>query len=233
MSVSIICCIFNEISLAPKNFENLFSFCQKQKWNFEIIIIDNNSSDGTKEWLQNLSNDKVVKLFNDINIGKGGSIKLGIANAKYNKGIIFDLDGEYFVDDINDGLFELMNNTIVLASRRLGKEKAKYIYHENYLGVRLIDTLINILYRSNLLDTATGLKFIDINFFKKSKIKYNGFNVDFELVCLALNSNKSIAMIPGKYIPRSKAEGKKIRALKDGFLSLVCIIHTKLIGKFN
>ena len=236
MSVSIICCLFNEVSIAPKNLEILLTFCKKQSWSFEILIIDNNSNDGTKEWLKSLEDtDHIKRIFNKRNIGKGGSIKLGISRARYPSAIIFDLDGEYSVDDINPGLNKLRGDEhqLVLASRRLDTKKIKYLYKQNYYGVIFIDTLINLLYSTRIMDTATGLKFLKVDFYKNVKIRYSGFNVDFEIVCIALNKRTDVGMVPCDYTPRSRKEGKKINAFKDGILSIICIVHTRLAGFFS
>jgi hypothetical protein len=109
----------------------------------------------------------------------------------------------------------------------LGGE-GKYIYIQNYLGVKFITWIINILFRSNLTDTATGLKILNSKFFKEKTLHFNGFNVDFEIVCVALKHGGVVAEYRGQYFPRSKLEGKKIKAVQDGLKSLFAIVATYL-----
>ncbi|MAV64787.1 MAG: hypothetical protein CMG00_06325 [Candidatus Marinimicrobia bacterium] len=228
IKISFICCLWNEINRAPKEYEHLLEKINQldlQK-KVEILLIDNNSDDGTREWIQSLDNPITKKVLNKKNIGKGGSIKKGILNSHGDIGVIFDLDGEYDVDDAFEGINCLKNKkaSMVLSSRTLDG-RADYVYIQNYLGVRFLTEITNFLYNERLSDTATGLKIINLNFYKKEKILFNGFNVDFELVCIALNKGKKVTEFNGKYFPRSKKEGKKIKAFKDGFQSIFAILY--------
>lgn len=227
---SFICCIYNEINVAPTQLNNLIKIIKKNNLEekSEIILIDNNSSDGSREWINSISNNLVRKKFNNINIGKGGSIKVGIKESRGVIGIIFDLDGEYKAEDAIKGckLIKKTNSIICLSSRVLNKKKPNHIYFINYLGVIFLTKIINLIYKVNLTDAATGLKIINIEFFKKNIPSFNGFNVDFELICLALNKKKSIVEFTGEYIPRTIKDGKKIKALPDGISSLAAIIIT-------
>ena len=226
---SFICCIYNEINVAPAELNKLIKIIKKNNLEkkSEILLIDNNSNDGSREWIDSLSNNLVRKKLNKINIGKGGSIKIGIKESRGLIGIIYDLDGEYKAEDAIKGckILKKTNSTICLSSRILN-QKPNHIYFINYVGVIFLTKIINFIYKVKLTDTATGLKIIDIAFYKKNMPKFNGFNVDFELVCIALNKRKFITEYSGNYIPRTVQEGKKIKAFKDGILSLFTIIFT-------
>ena len=232
---SLICCVWNEINRAPAQLSNLVEVLLNthNPAAYEIILIDNYSTDGTREWIENLvqSGVSVVKVFNSKNIGKGGSIRKGIQLASGSYSAIFDLDGEYSAHDIFEG-FNLIKSSgaaICLASRTLDG-RSDYVYFQNYLGVRLLSELINALYNIKITDSATGLKILDNRFYQYYPPRHNGFNVDFELICIALNQRRSVAEYNGDYFPRSKSEGKKIQAFKDGFESLVAIVLTSLRG---
>ena len=229
MDVSFICCVWNEINLAPKNLKKMHEHLDKCSFKYEIIIIDNFSTDGTREWIADLSDPHTVKILNDVNIGKGGSIRIGIDNAIGKTSVIFDLDGEYSIEDalVGIALIEKTSATVLLASRTIDGSKT-YIYLQNYLGVKFITWLINILFGAKLTDTATGLKIIETCFFKQNKLRFSGFNVDFEIVCLALKRRRQVIEYKGSYFPRSKERGKKIKAVKDGLESLFAILTTKI-----
>lgn len=235
VSYSLICCVWNEINRAPAQLSNLVEVLVNthNPAAYEIILINNYSTDGTKEWIVNLVECGIafVKVVNAKNIGKGGSIRKGIQLASGTYSAIFDLDGEYSAHDIFGG-FNLIKSSgaaICLASRTLDGI-SDYVYFLNYLGVRLLSELINALYNIKITDSATGLKFLDNRFYQYYPPQYHGFNVDFELICIALNQRRSVAEYNGDYFPRSKSEGKKIQAVKDGFESLVAIISTSLRG---
>ena len=112
MKLSIILCVYNEIRVIDKSFHELYENCEKKQLEYEIIIIDNASNDGTKEWLESLSNEKVIKILNNKNIGKGGSIKKGINKAAGEYLIIFDPDQEYEIQSIWDCLNHLKKRTL-------------------------------------------------------------------------------------------------------------------------
>ena len=84
--------------------------------------------------------------------------------------------------------------------------------------------LTNILYQSNLTDTATATKLFRSSFIKKINLQRNGFNLDFELVCRTLRMQGKIQEFPITYSPRTKLEGKKIKLLRDGFSSILTVI---------
>lgn len=229
IDVTFICCVWNEIERAPDELSKVIECLSESELSYEILLIDNCSTDGTRDWVANVSYPSVTGVLNDTNLGKGGSIKKGIGLAHGAVSIIFDLDGEYLIEDAITGYAHVRDSgaTVALASRTLGG-RAKYIYFQNYIGVMFLTYLINILYSVKLTDSATGLKLLDTNYFKTCKLRYSGFNVDFELVCAALNKGKIVSEYPGAYFPRSKTEGKKIKAVKDGVSSVFAILTTFL-----
>ena len=203
----------------------------KKQLEYEIIIIDNASNDGTKEWLESLSNEKVIKILNNKNIGKGGSIKKGINKAAGEYLIIFDPDQEYEIQSIWDCLNHLKKTDAmcVLGSRLLGEKIYKYAI--NYYGVIFIQGN-KFLYRTSLTDTATAIKCFKSDFIKNVPLKSNGFNLDFELVCRTALSGGKIEEVSVNYFPRTKKEGKKIKAFKDGIQSLLVILEIDFL-KYN
>ncbi len=231
MKVSIILCVYNEIRVIEQSFQELFEDCEKQQLEYEIIVIDNASTDGTREWLETLTNSKVTKIFNQKNIGKGGSIKKALLRASGEFSIIFDPDQEYETRSIWQCLdmIEQSSAECVLGSRRLEQQKI-YKYALNYYGVVFLSFVINVLYGTSLTDSATAVKCFRSDFIKKIPLVSNGFNLDFELVCRVAKFGGKIEEVHVNYFPRTKAEGKKINAIRDGISSLIVIIRDRFLN---
>lgn len=230
--ISIICCLYNEIYIIKKKFSEVLKKIALKDFYKEILFIDNNSDDGTKEYLLNFaknnSNSKLKFIFNKKNLGKGGSIKKAINEAKSSSVVIFDFD-EYDFDDIEKGYEIFVNNNydFLIGSRTLNK--AKFIYKKNYYGVVMLTKLMNKLFSTNLTDSASATKFFSI--MDKSLINTitSGFNFEFELICNFARKNKKIGEYEINYDPRTVEQGKKIKAFQDGIKILLIILYKKFI----
>jgi len=232
IDLTVIICVFNEIKRIDEGLKGILNAVQKNIETFEIIIIDNNSTDGTREYLNNFSDKNIRVVLNKKNLGKGGSIRKGIEMSTGNTVVIYDPDLEYEPLDVIKCYQKILksNAQCVLASRRLHGDKI-YHYTVNYLGVAFLTLMTNILYKQKLTDVATAIKMFNGNFIRNIKLSRNGFNLDFELVCRTIICNGVIVEIQAKYFPRTKEEGKKIKVIKDGFQSLICIIFDRFIPR--
>jgi glycosyltransferase involved in cell wall biosynthesis len=233
IEVTIILCVFNEIERAPMAIEDLLQSIERSKINAEILIIDNASTDGTREWLTNINNSLIKVILNNSNLGKGGSIKKGIIQSRGDYVVIHDPDMEYKAEDIWPLLEKVKSNKagMGLGSRLMnGKISTQYIL--NYFGVVLLTKCINILYNSDLTDSATALKICDGDLVRKLNFISNGFDLDFELVVRILRCGYKIVERETSYNPRSIREGKKIKA-SDGISALIVIIRDRFVKKYS
>ena len=128
---SIICCYYNEINLLKKKFTNFLNEVKNLPFSFEIFICDNNSSDGSKEFLKEIENEKNNKfkfLFNEKNLGKGGSIKRCIDLSQGEFIVIFDID-EYLTNDLikADRFLDINKETQFLVGSRVLHQKNLFI----------------------------------------------------------------------------------------------------------
>ncbi len=198
-------------------------------WEKEVIVVDNFSTDGTREMLQELDLPDVQVIFHPRNLGKGTSVRTGIAHATGDYLIIQDADLEY--DPAEYPLFLAQigpeRPAAIYGSRTKGG-RAVYRYITNYLGVRFLTLLTNLLYGSRLTDVATGAKMIRTDVAKSLHLTSAGFDLDFELTDKILRAGYEIVEVPITYRPRSVDEGKKIRPW-DGIGAFKVIIRDRLL----
>ena len=229
---SIICCYYNEINLLNNKFSSFVEEVKNFPFSYEVILCDNNSNDGTTEYLRELKKKNLEKLkfiFNDKNLGKGGSIKKAIDLSLGKYIVIFDLD-EYLSKDLikADTILTDNNQIDFLVGTRLRHQK-KFIYKKNYYGVRIMSMLINFLFKTKVSDAAGATKIFKKNIYDKFKYSTNGFDFEFEVLCKFAKNGFKVSEFPIEYHPRSFEEGKKLRAFKDGFYILKTIIKSYLI----
>ena len=183
--ISIICCYYNEINILNEKFENFLE--ERKRFNFsnEIIIADNNSTDGTTNFLRKLESRNIENLkviYNPKNLGKGGSIKKCSSSAEGKYIAVFDID-EYFSNDLAFGveILKKKNLDLLIGSRIL--QNKKFIYKKNYYGVIFFSKLINFFFKTNLTDAAGATKIYKKEKFKLLNINTNGFDFEFDLIC--------------------------------------------------
>ncbi len=224
---SIICCYFNEIEMLKKKFASFIEETKSLPFKFEIFICDNNSTDGTKEFLKRFEDTNIDRfnfIYNNKNLGKGGSIKKCIDLSRGEFVTIFDID-EYLTQDLikADNIIDNDNKISFLVGSRTIHQK-KFIYKKNYYGVRIMTMLINFLYKTKISDSAGATKIFKKKIYDDLSIATNGFNFEFEVLCKFAKNGYDVSEFPIEYFPRSIAEGKKLRAFKDGSLILWTIL---------
>ncbi|MBM3472485.1 MAG: glycosyltransferase family 2 protein [Armatimonadetes bacterium] len=196
----------------------------------QIIIVDNCSTDGTRELLQKLDLPGVRVVFQATNMQKGNSVKKGIAAAEGEYLVVQDADLEYDPQDHVPMLAEAERDDVVavLGSRPLGAEaRGEKLPSTMFsVGRNWITGYFRLLYGSRLTDIATCYKMMRTEVARSLDLRRNGFDLDFEIACkltrLAGLTGKRIAEVPIYYAPRSVAEGKKIR-WRDGLSALAAI----------
>lgn len=192
----------------------------------EIIIVDNCSTDGTRELLQQLKPEDATVIFHPANLGKGSSIRTAIGRASGEYFIIQDADLEYDPAEY-PMLLEHAERTgadAVYGSRVLGEKKT--CYQSFYFGVRVLTWLTNLLYRGRLTDVATACKMVKTDVIKGLGLRTSGFDLDFELTNKLCKRGFRVEEVPVSYHPRTFEQGKKIRA-SDGLRALWVILRNR------
>jgi glycosyltransferase involved in cell wall biosynthesis len=194
--------------------------------NLEIIIIDDNSIDGTKRNIRyKLQNQVSQIIFNEENHGKGYCIKKGIEAAKGDIILIQDADLEYdpkeyykLIKPINEG-----NADVVFGSRFIGGDERRILFFWHTIANKMLTLLSNMFTNLNLTDMETCYKVFKKDLMKKIDLKEKGFGFDPEITAKLAKQKPKIYEVGISYFGRTYAEGKKIN-LKDAFIVLKCII---------
>ena len=195
----------------------------------ETIIVDNFSTDGTRELLQRIDDDDIRIIFQPENYGKGTSIRTAIPYCTGDYTIIQDADLEYDPQDWHKLVDVALEKDLdaVYGSRVLGGPKAIYTHY--YWGVGFLTFLINLLFGANLTDSATACKMVRTKVLQELKLTCAGFDLDFELTDKLCKNGYEIIEVPISYNPRSFEEGKKIRG-KDGLKALFTILRDRFLS---
>ncbi|MCS7265774.1 MAG: glycosyltransferase family 2 protein [Armatimonadetes bacterium] len=192
----------------------------------EIIVIDNLSTDGTRELLATVDDPEIRIVLQSKNLGKGTSVKLGFAMAKGEWVIIQDADLEYEPTDILKLLdFAERNSKAVVFGSRLLTENPQGML-AFYVGRVLLNLIFRLLFASETTDVATCYKLVRADIAKQLKLHCSGFDLDFELASSLRRLGYEIAEVPITYRPRTVAEGKKIRPM-DGLKAIATMLRVR------
>tara|TARA_B000000565_G_C23685629_1_gene339907 strand:+ start:92 stop:817 length:726 start_codon:yes stop_codon:yes gene_type:complete len=196
-------------------------------FNYEILIVDDSSNDGTKEILKNLSNNEKVKIyFHDINLGKGAAIQTALSYPTGDITIVQDADLEYDPFDYDKLLLPFFetNADVVYGSRFLGGGKFVRIhFFWHYLANKILTFICNLFINLNLTDMETGYKVFKTSALKSIKLEEKTFSFEPEVTIKLSKKKYKFFEVPISYNGRSYEEGKKI-GLKDAFIALKTII---------
>ena len=195
--------------------------------NYEIIIVDDNSSDGTSEILKKFeAKDKVKVFYHKKNSGKGGALHTAIENSDSDITIIQDADLEYDPFDYDKLLLPFFETDadVVYGSRFLGG--GKYIrthFFWHYLANKILTFVCNIVTNLNLTDMETGYKAFKSSVLKEITLVEKTFSFEPEVTIKLAKKKKKFYEVPITYKGRSYEEGKKI-GLKDAFIAIKTIV---------
>jgi glycosyltransferase involved in cell wall biosynthesis len=201
----------------------------------EIIIVDNFSTDGTREILAGLSAGNVRVVLQPQNFFKGTSVRKGIELAAGEYTIIQDADLEYDPQDYLSLLetAEREQAAAVFGSRVLGQRRDGG-RGRGFLdtGNRALSRLLVLLYGVRLTDIATCYKLVRSDVLKALPLRCRSFDLDFELAAkLSKRARRGdrVCEIPIAYHPRTRAEGKKLRWFQDGLAAAWTLIRFRFV----
>ena len=204
-SLSIIIPTFNDEKIIKKKLIYLFNKIKKAKLNFEIIVINDGSTDKTLNELKSIGN-KIKVINNSSNRGKSYSIRRGLVKSKFQHIILIDSDLPYFEKfDLIIQKLKKKYDFVFINRRhpnsRLIENNSLYKYLRNFISF-LISLLLKrcLNFEDKKIDTQAGLKgFKKLNNFRNIKFFSNKFFLDIELLYLYYNNKKKITSIPVTY----------------------------------
>ena len=229
MKISVVIPCFNEIKTISEIIKKIEKSLSKYK--FEILVIDDFSNDGSREFLKEISskNKKIRVLFNDYNQGKGASLNKGFSEAKGEIICIQDADLEYNPNDLVPMIELIINGyaDVVIGSRFRGNGPVRANLFINRVANFFITTLTNIFTNLSLTDIECCYKVFKKDDIQKINLLENRFGIEPELTIKFAKLNLKIFEVGISYYGRTKAEGKKI-GLIDGFRAIYCIFRYSL-----
>jgi len=223
--VSVIVPVYNEAA----HVDELLQAIRASPVKKEIIIVDDGSTDGTRQKLQALSPlDDVTIIFHEKNCGKGAAIRTALAYARGEYVLIQDSDLEYDPQDYAALL------------RPLEEGKANVVYGVRpdrperglrfFLGAKLLTKLTNLLYGAGIHDEATCYKVIRRSLLVRIELQCHRFEFCPEVTAKLCRMGETIAEVSISYHPRSAVEGKKIRH-SDGWLAIWTLIRYRFVPR--
>lgn len=197
----------------------------------EIVIVDDYSTDGTRDVLASLDKVKYKVVLKEKNEGKGSALKAGIKIATGDLIIFQDADLEYDPQDYEAMIKPVIEGQteVAIGVRQKNRRKLRPLYYlASSFGNSLITILTNLLFWNNSAEYEGCYKVFTKDLLDKITVNADGFAYDNELVCKVLKRGIKTVDVPIRYYPRNYASGKKIK-FKDGFKILWAIIKYRFV----
>jgi glycosyltransferase involved in cell wall biosynthesis len=226
LRVSVVIPCFNERDTVNKLIDRVHAVPVDK----EVIVVDDCSSDGTRELLEKRVNERgdIVLRLRQRNGGKGAAVQEGLKYAHGDVVIIQDADLEYDPADYPVLLRPIQTGKakVVYGSRFIGEHKAMYFWHS--LGNQMLTLLCNVLFDTTLTDMETCYKVFTIDIAQRLKLREAGWGFDPEITARILRMGNRIYEVPISYAGREFNEGKKI-SWRDGFVVLATLLRYRIL----
>jgi glycosyltransferase involved in cell wall biosynthesis len=209
LSLSILMAVYNEEKTVTRVIDEILQ--AKFPCDFELIVVDDGSTDGTPMLLSLIDDPRVTVIRHPANEGKGTAIRTAASLATGTYILPFDADLEYDPEDIPRMLEPVLKGRceVVYGARLFGCNTMyqSYLYA---IGNRLLTRMANILFNAHLTDLHTCLKLMPLVMLKSLDLREKGFGLDSEITASLLRQRIRPFEVPVSYYGRSHAEGKKI-----------------------
>lgn len=224
--------VYNERHVAEAAIRRVLALSDPLISELQVIVVDDCSTDGTSDVLTRLAaqDSRIQLIRHEKNKGKGAAIRTAIAAATGDICLIQDADFEYNPADIPALLvpFAEEGADAVFGSRYMSAQYRRALMYRHTLMNKGLTALSNWLTDLHLTDMETGYKAINTVLLKSIPIRSNDFRFEVEITFKLAKRGARVFEVPIRYLPRTRAEGKKIGA-KDGFRALFAMLHWALI----
>ena len=226
MKLSVIIPCFNEVNTLNELLTEVKK-CGVE--DLEIIVVDDFSTDGTRELLRNLDDDSIKTFYHEVNKGKGAALKTGFKNATGDICIVQDADLEYDPKEFPLLLEPIIRNKadVVFGSRFQSGRPHRVVYFWHRVGNGVLTLLSNFFTDLNLSDMETCYKAFRTEVIKSIDIKENRFGFEPEITAKISKMDLRIYEVGISYYGRTYDEGKKI-GWRDGIRAIYCILKYNL-----
>jgi glycosyltransferase involved in cell wall biosynthesis len=226
MKLSVIIPVYNEV----KTIDEIIRRVKATGLVNEIVIVDDGSTDGSRDLLAKLNETESVKvIYHESNMGKGQAVRTGIQNTSGDLILIQDADLEYdpreypvLLRPIQEGIAD-----VVYGSRFLGAGRRPVLFW-NMVANKILTFVTNILYNNILTDMETGYKLFRREIVQDITLHAHGFEFEPEFTVKILKRKARIYEVPITFNPRDYSEGKKIK-MKDAFIAMWTLIKYRFV----
>jgi len=223
VTLSVVMPVYNEVRTVGAAIERVFK--APVDLPREVIVVDDASTDGTREFLQSLPPGEVRLVLHNVNQGKGAAIRTGLAHASGDIILIQDADLEYDPRDYPLLLEPILEDQadVVFGNRfHGGPHRVLYFWH--YAANRGLTLLTNLLTGLNVTDMEVGYKVFRRDVLRRLTLESNRFGFEPEVTVKVAKLGCRVYEVPVRYYGRTYQEGKKI-TWRDGLAALVHILR--------
>ena len=234
--ISLVVPAYNEEKLIVSSLKNILTYMIKNKYNFEVIVVDDGSKDKTKEKVRSIK-DKHVKLLSyKPNKGKGHAVKIGMLAAKGDLLLFLDADLSTPIEEIEKFIPLTKNYDVVIASRALKESQIKVHqpFYRELIG-KVFNKMVQLLAVWGIKDTQCGFKMFTKKaaniIFKRQRI--HGWAFDVELLFIAKKYRLKIKEMPVTWINEGDSRVSPIKSSIQMFIQILKINLNNIRGYYN
>ena len=221
--LSVVVPVFNERNTVVEVLRRMRSVELPDGVEREIIVVDDGSTDGTRDVLKQLGDSTVRIVMHDRNRGKGAAVRTGFTHASGEYILIQDADLEYDPEDWPKLLNPVLRGKarVVYGSRFTGERRNMMLLH--WIGNRFLSMTTNVLFNTTLSDMETCYKLFERDLVNSLHLQSNKFDIEAEISAKVLKRGIRIYEVPISFSGREFNEGKKI-TWRDGFAALYTLV---------